>query len=115
MAASVSPLRDARLMKDRGESIVLRMTSRKVVDEIWYYVYVDNLGVLGANEEEVGAIMKELKTVFGSLNLTLHAEGLHDGAVDALGVTVDGEAALTTINVERMWKIKLCSVVSVVE
>ncbi len=50
--------------------------------------------------------MKELKTVFGGLNLTLHAEGLHGGAVDALGVTVNGEAALTTINVERMWKIK---------
>ena len=44
---------------------MLRMTSRKVVDEIWYYVYVDNLGVLGADEEEVEAIMKELKTVFG--------------------------------------------------
>ena len=81
----MSPLRDARLMKDRGDSIVLRMTSRKVVHEIWYYVYVDNLGVLGADEEEVEAIMKELKTVFGGLNLTLHAEGLHGGAVDVLG------------------------------
>ena len=32
--------------------------------KIWYYVYVDNLGVLGADEEEVEAIMKDLKTGF---------------------------------------------------
>ena len=106
VAASVSPLRDARLMKDRGDSIVLRVSSKKVVNEIWYYVYVDNLGVLGAEKGEVDAIRNELKSVFGRLNLTLHAEGLHGGAVDALGVTVDGGAALTTINVDRMWKIR---------
>ena len=81
---------------------MLRVSSKKVVNEIWYYVYVDNLGVLGAEKGEVEAIMNELKSVFGRLNLTLHAEGLHGGAVDALGVTVDGGAALTTINVDRM-------------
>ena len=83
VAASAGPLRDARLMRDRGESIVLRVSSKRVVNEIWYYVYVDNLGVLGAEKGEVETIMNELKSVFGRLNLTLHAEGLHGGAVDS--------------------------------
>ena len=52
--------------------------------------------------------------------MTLHAEGLRGGAVDAMGVTVDGGAALTIIVVDRMWKIRqvfveFCSVVGVVE
>ena len=38
--------------------------------------------------------------------MTLYAEGLHGGAVDTLGVTVDGGTALTTIVVDRMWKIR---------
>ena len=49
-----------------------------------FYVYVDNLGVIGVDGDEVGATMGDIKHTFESKNLKLHEEEMHSGSAEVL-------------------------------
>ena len=63
----------------------------------WYYVYVDNLGVLSLVRCETRDIAEELKRLFDGSGLLLHGVELGVDTVEALGVTLDGQRLRSTL------------------
>lgn len=69
---SMPSLAEAGLVNDRGGPLVLRVGAAAS----WkphFYVYVDNLGVVGDDAQVVQTVMEEMQRTFNDLGLDLHA------------------------------------------
>ena len=71
-----------------------------------YYVYVDNISVLCLSEIDVSGTLSVLHSVFEEQGLSLHSGEIHPGSVRSLGVSVDGHAKETRVELDRLWKIR---------
>ena len=101
---SMSSLHKANLVNDRGGPLVMKV-GVAVEDKPHFYVYVDNLGVVGSSEPAVQSIMKEMQTTFNGLGLELHASEISSGYVESLGCVVEGKVMRSRVNPKRMWKV----------
>ena len=100
----IDPLRDSRLVFDRGGPIVFRIDG-SMASVSHYYVYVDNLGVIDVSQSAVEECMASLKKCFDSQGLTLHAAEVNSGEVETLGCLVEGSRMRSRINPRRLWKV----------
>ena len=97
-----SPLvREASLSCDQGAPICLH-AGRGQESRDSYYVYVDNLGVLGVDKERVERAMTELQDIFNGLGLELHGSEINSGSVEALGCCIDGVRQQSRITTSRL-------------
>eukprot|EP00438_Fugacium_kawagutii_P016537 Skav227298 [mRNA] locus=scaffold2645:95140:99516:- [translate_table: standard] len=101
---SMPLLADAGLVNDRGGPLVLRVGSM-VDDKPHFYVYVDNLGVVGTDAQHVQRVMCEMQETFDKLGLDLHACEISSGYTESLGCVVEGEMMRSRINPKRLWKV----------
>ena len=104
VSRSCPVLRDARLLHDRGDPLVLRIGAEAPRSD-HYYVYVDNLGVLGLDRCRIEEAMCELTEKFDGQGLELHACEVSSGSVEALGVLVEGGKLRCRITPSRLWKV----------
>ncbi|CAE7423542.1 SLC34A1 [Symbiodinium pilosum] len=97
-------LAQARLLHDRGDPLVLHVG--RLEDEAdHFYMYVDNLGVVGTNHERVVEAMDALQQTFDGLGLELHGSEVSCGSVEALGCIIEGNKLRSRIAVGRLWKV----------
>ena len=101
-ARQTGSLRDAGILQDRGEAPVFRPSSSP--SKIYFYIYVDNIGVLCCCVGPVKRAVKQLKHLFKKVGLDLHGEEINIGASKALGCCLDGKRLETRIDRDRMWK-----------
>ena len=104
LCSKVSPLADAKLARDRGAPVVLRV-GKGIVTSPHYYVYVDNLGVLDTDAENVNSAMVALQSMFNSLGLELHGSEVSSGQVEALGCVLEGSSMRSLPSPKRIWRI----------
>lgn len=104
LCQSISPLADAQLSNDRGGPIVMKI-GKHARAQSHFYVYVDNLGVIGSDRKDVEVAMEGLQKCFNSLGLQLHATEISDGYVEALGCVLDGGSMQSRANPKRLWRI----------
>ena len=102
LCSSSRLLREARLASDRGPNIVLNVEAGLESSD-HFYVYVDNLGVLGLNRE---AALEELHDKFNGLGLHLHKSEVGSDRVEALGCVIDGRRLRSSITPQRLWKLR---------
>ena len=93
-------------MRDRGPPVVFRLVKGALAADKHYYIYVDNVGILGISHDDVAHSLASLTEVFESRGLILHAGGIHSESVRALGVDVKGGEKHTKIELERLWEIR---------
>jgi hypothetical protein len=91
------------LITHRGPPLVVRAGSASVPR---HYVYVDNLGALGASCDKVAHVLSEWHEVFTRRGLLLCGEEIQTSERAALGVRLDGQAMKTLISNKRFWKIR---------
>lgn len=100
------PLADARLSNDKSGPVVFHI-GQDGPFKSHYYVYVDNLGVIGQGHSRVSDIMDNLQRSFNERGLDLHASAVESGAVDTLGCVVECNKARCRINPDRLWKVRM--------
>ena len=104
LSKSTPLLAQARLLHDRGDPLVLHVG--QVTQEAGhFYIYVDNLGVIGADRDQIVEAMDALRQKFDGLGLDLHGSEVSSGCVEALGCIVEGNKLRSRITVERLWKV----------
>ena len=103
-ASLTRPLRDALLANDRGGPIVLNV-GKVGTEDRFFYVYVDNLGVIGADRNLVELAMSELQDVFNGQGLELHGSEVTKDYVEALGCVLEGKEMRSRCNPRRLWRI----------
>ena len=104
IAGRVDPLADSRLANDRSGPMTL-VIGQDIAVNSHFYVYVDNLGVVGTDEGQVHEAMSALQKSFNGLGLQLHASEVSDGYVEALGCVLEGGQMRSRPNPKRMWRI----------
>mgnify|MGYP000417751757 CR=1 FL=1 len=100
----VSSLSCSRLMQDHGSVVVFKTNSLEPQHR--HYVYVDNLGVLGAPVEHVSRIQKEVGFAFDSVGLQTHESEIVVDDKIVLCVGIDLKHLRTYTCHERFWKIR---------
>ena len=103
LCRSVPLLAQARLLHDRGQPLVIRIGVDSSEGD-HFYVYVDNLGVIGLDKDRVSQAM-EGRCKFDGLGLDLHGSEISSGSVEALGCMVEGEKLRCRITPARLWKV----------
>ena len=105
-------LREASLVNDKSEPVVLkvghvggRLSEDSHVKQ-FFYVYVDNLGVIGHNKSKVESALGELQGIFNGLGLELHKSEVGSQGVEALGCVLDGSAKQSRLKPTRLWKVR---------
>ena len=90
---------------DRGEPCVLTGEG-----EGWrrsFYVYVDNLGILGLSEKAVRSSLSRCVTNFEQRGLEMHDIEVSNKSVDALGVELRLEERRTRLADKRYWRLAI--------
>ena len=103
-ASLTGPLRGAHLANDRGGPVVLNVGKVRT-DDRYFYVYVDNLGVIGSDKEIVDLAMSELQDAFNGQGLELHGSEVTKDYVEALGCVLEGKEMRSRCNPRRLWRI----------
>ena len=103
-ASLTGPLRGAHLANDRGGPVVLNV-GKIGTDDRYFYVYVDNLGVIGSDKEMVDLAMSELQDAFNGQGLELHGSEVTKDYVEALGCVLEGKEMRSRCNPRRLWRI----------
>ena len=101
---SVSSLDGAVLASDRGGPVVIHV-GKKSEPVPHFYVYVDNLGVINVDKQQVERTMLQLQKHFDELGLLLHASEVSSGVVEALGCILEGDMLRSRIHPRRLWKV----------
>ena len=104
IAGRVDPLADSVLANDRSGPMTL-VVGREHGVSSHFYVYVDNLGVVGTERLHVDEAMSALQERFNGLGLQLHASEVSDGYVEALGCVLEGGQMRSRPNPKRLWRI----------
>ena len=104
LAKSTPLLAQARLLHDRGDPLVLRV-GHDAQEADHFYVYVDNLGVIGTDHERIVEAMEDLRVKFDGLGLELHGSEVSNGSVEALGCIIEGNRLRSRITLARLWKV----------
>ena len=106
-------LREAALVTDRSNPIVIKVGARsqgsedgETVTKGHYYVYVDNLGVIGTDAEHVGHVLDELQGIFDGMGLDLRKSEVGACNVEALGCVLDGHNRESRLNPTRLWRLR---------
>ena len=101
--AAAEVVSKVELLKDRGRPLVLRVSQHSLQPR--YYVYVDNVGVIGADEKVVRGTLADMVTSFEKRGLAVHEVEVASGAVEALGVVLDGRHRVTRLTLKRFWRV----------
>ena len=70
------------------------------------YVYVDNLGILGAFEDEVAGDLGDVCAVLDNAGLTTHERAVTSEPALTLGAVVDGGRLRSHASLARLWKVR---------
>ena len=101
---SLSPqLGSSRLISDRSPPLVINPSDP---DMLHHYVYVDNLGVIGQNQELVHQGVQAMQDHFNSKELLLHPGEVQCDDIKALGIYLDGRNKRTRVAPERLHKVR---------
>jgi hypothetical protein len=90
MAQSVGPLKDAVLMRGRGQPVVFKIMQPDCPSALRYYVCVDNLGVFFTMPAIVWTALDALKVAFDAAGYELHSDGVFEQESEALGCMAQG-------------------------
>ena len=104
VCCSVSCLDGAVLASDRGGPVVIHV-GKKSEPVPHLYVYVDNLGVINVDKQQVEKTMLQLQEHFDKLGLLLHASEVSSGVVEALGCILEGDMLRSRMHPKRLWKV----------
>ena len=101
---SLSPqLGGSRLVSDRSPPLVINPSDPNMLH---HYVYVDNLGVIGQNQELVQQGVQAMQDHFNSKELLLHPGEVQCDDIKALGIHLDGRNKRTRVAPERLHKVR---------
>ena len=104
LSKSIPMLAQARLLHDRSDPLVIHVGQAEN-DADHFYVYVDNLGVIGTEHDRIVEAMDALRLRFDGLGLELHGSEVSSGCVEALGCIIEGNKLRCRVTVERLWKV----------
>ena len=76
-----------------------------VPGELRYYVYVDNVGIMGTDKVQVDTAMKEVALHLDSHGLKTHEKEPAATVIEALGVELDGERHRVRLSSSRYWRL----------
>ena len=99
---SVPRLSSSALVTDRAGPIVL---SGKAED-LWHYLYLDNLGVIGHDRDVVEEALAESVSTFESRGLLMHDVEVSSGTLQTLGCELDGISKTTRLTRTRFWRVR---------
>ncbi|CAK0838494.1 unnamed protein product [Prorocentrum cordatum] len=88
-------------VEDRGGGLIISKDSAPV-----FYVYVDNVGVLGADKIEVQKSLDNIKNVLNSNKMQCHEVQEAGQVRDALGIEFNGALKCFRSAGKRYWKIR---------
>ena len=106
-------LREASLVSDKSRPIIIQVGARSQalsedgeVAKGYYYVYVDNLGVIDTEIALVEHALNELQVIFNGMGLELHKSEVGACNVEALGCVLDGHNRESRLNPTRLWRLR---------
>ena len=107
-AAKVRGLKEARRISDRGDRLLLaRFPGGRAADsQMYYYVYVDNLGVISLHAESVVQSLADLASHFNGIGLKIHDLEVHHVKANILGVSLDLKEGHSQITDERFFALR---------
>ena len=80
--------------------------SAYLVFQLWYYIYVDNFGVLGFEADRVHDAFRGLCDKFEENRLVVHEKVEHSSSVcEILGVSLDIGQFCTSVTNRRYWRV----------
>ncbi len=74
--------------------------------DIWHYLYVGKIGVLGHNGEAVREALHEAVMVFETKRLLNHDAEVVSGKFEALGCELAGASMTTRFTPKRYWQVR---------
>jgi len=98
-------LRDAQLWNDKSTNVVISL-SDKDFDRLWYYLYVDNMGVVGRSRARVGEGITSVVERLESRGLHVHEREDCEGSIPVLGVVLDCLGWKTTPRPDKVWRLR---------
>ena len=101
VALQVAPALTETPLRDRGSPMVVKLGPSCASEGVHHYVYVDNLGAMGACEKSVGEVLEQLEIGFNWARLLLHKTEQTCQSVAALGDELIGTSLPTRVTNER--------------
>ena len=99
-------LQSAAAVRDHsGPAVIFADPSARATETHTWYVYVDNMGILGTCRASVAAALGEAVCIFQEVGLLTHEEELFSGEGKVLGSTLDGEKLQTCLTRKRFWRV----------
>ena len=71
-----------------------------------FYVYVDNVGLLGYGPREVSESLESVTAALASRGLPTHEEATHSLTAKALGVQLDLQSGRAVLTPGRLWRVR---------
>ena len=102
LMSQVPKLSSASMLNDSNASGVFSVHDH---DRLSFYVYVDNLGVLGADGTRVADTLKESQDLFNSKGLRIHEVSLSSTCQEILGLLLHLEEHFTACTYGRWWRV----------
>lgn len=99
--SQVPRLRTSAWMRDRGPPAVLGGQAT-----LHHYLYVDNLGILGLEKQEVSGALDAAREHLEGKGLLTHEASLSCDDVEVLGVTLDAGRRRTALTDKRYWRLE---------
>ena len=100
--SQVASLRGSTTMQDNCRPFVVRLDADAYHD-LFQYLYVDNLGVLGRSADGVAGAMSEWSSALDALHLQVHEKETHGSVAAVLGLLLDTEHGETCLTPKRYW------------
>ena len=79
---------------------------RCISDRLRFFVYIDNIGVIGKNADEVNDRMRRIKEMLERCGLKTHDHEVAALQQDVLGVTLDGSKRVTRASSVRYCRVR---------
>ncbi|CAE7731551.1 unnamed protein product [Symbiodinium sp. CCMP2592] len=92
-----------RLISDRGPPAVFTRGSPAAMRQ---YVYVDNLGVISSDRQQVENALDQVTEHFTAKELLLHPGEVHRTRIKSLGVELNGTTLTTRVSAERLHRVR---------
>ncbi|CAK0872205.1 unnamed protein product, partial [Prorocentrum cordatum] len=88
LACAVPPLSSDSPLRGRGRPLALGCERGEALR---HYIYVDNMGIVGAESERARSALDEVTEASAEKGLLVHGQAATPGAPEVLGVEIDGQ------------------------
>ena len=102
----VPEMKGVRMITDRGGPAIFEISALGS-ENLWRYVYVDNLAVLGCNRDAVWDALTMVCDALESKRLCVHEREIACEEWQGLGVHLDGRRLRSTLTAKRFRKVAL--------